>query len=111
MTNLQVLHVIKSPLTPSVGDVESGAEPYLVQEKPLGEPRPIRVIAIGAGASGLNLARQIDQYMTNVDLTIYEKSDDVGGTWYENRYPGCFCDIPSHNYQFTWSPNPDWTNL
>lgn len=85
--------------------------PYVVPDKRLGEPRHLRVIAIGAGASGLNLARQIDQHMNNVDLTIYEKNPEVGGTWYENRYPGCACDIPSHNYQFTWEPNPDWTTL
>lgn len=84
---------------------------YTVQEKPLGEPRPLRVIAIGAGAAGLNFARQVDRHMQNIDLTIYEKNADVGGTWFENRYPGCACDIPSHNYQFTWEPNPDWTNL
>lgn len=84
---------------------------YDIQEKPLGEPRSLRVIAIGAGASGLNLGRQIDKHMSNIDLTIYEKNPEVGGTWYENRYPGCACDIPSHNYQFTWEPNPDWTTL
>jgi cation diffusion facilitator CzcD-associated flavoprotein CzcO len=95
----------------SSSDPISGAQPYVVQEKPLGEPRPIRVVAIGAGASGLNLAHQVNQHMKNVDLTIYEKNDDIGGTWLENRYPGCGCDVPSHNYQFTWEPNPDWTNL
>lgn len=86
-------------------------EGYSVKEKPLGEPRQLRVIAIGAGAAGLNLARQVDKHMKSIDLTIYEKNPEVGGTWYENRYPGCACDIPSHNYQFTWEPNPDWTNL
>ncbi|KAL4805227.1 hypothetical protein BDV18DRAFT_153027 [Aspergillus unguis] len=40
-----------------------------------------------------------------------EKNDDIGGTWYENRYPGCACDIPSHNYQYTWEPNPDWSQF
>ncbi|KAL4947586.1 hypothetical protein BDW69DRAFT_204246 [Aspergillus filifer] len=84
---------------------------YTVKEKSLGTPRQLRVITIGAGASGLNLARQIDLHMSNVDLTIYEKNPDVGGTWYENRYPGCACDIPSHNYQFTWEPNPEWSTF
>jgi cation diffusion facilitator CzcD-associated flavoprotein CzcO len=84
---------------------------YAVQETPLGSTRPIRVIAIGAGASGLNLAHQVNKHMSNIELTIYEKNPEVGGTWYENRYPGCACDIPSHNYQFTWAPNPDWSAL
>lgn len=85
--------------------------PYTIQETPLGTARPIRVIAIGAGASGLNLAHKIQNHMQNIDLTLYEKNPEVGGTWYENRYPGCACDIPSHNYQFTWEPNPDWSAL
>lgn len=86
----------------------SANEPYQVNEKPLGEPRHLRVITIGAGAAGLNLARQVDKHMKNVDHVIYEKSPDVGGTWFENRYPGCACDIPSHNYQFTWEPCRSW---
>ncbi len=87
------------------------AEPYVVQETTLGEARPTRIIAVGAGASGLNIARRIDQYMKNTELVIYEKNPEVGGTWYENRYPGCACDIQSHNYQFTWEPNPNWSSL
>lgn len=95
----------------SYADRSNGAgETYVVAEKPLGEARQIRVIAVGAGASGLNLARQIDKHMKNVDLVIYEKNPDVGGTWFENRYPGCACDIPSHNYQFTWEPSTEWSH-
>ncbi|RHZ62629.1 hypothetical protein CDV55_105871 [Aspergillus turcosus] len=85
--------------------------PYTISEKVLGEARHLRVIAIGAGASGLNLAYQISNHMRNIDLIVYEKNPDVGGTWYENRYPGCACDIPSHNYQFTWEPNPNWSTF
>ncbi|CAK7204037.1 hypothetical protein SEUCBS139899_006788 [Sporothrix eucalyptigena] len=91
--------------------VSSHAEPYVVQETALGDARPVRIICVGAGASGLNLAHRIDQYMRNTELVLYEKNPEVGGTWYENRYPGCACDIPSHNYQFTWEPNPDWTTF
>jgi hypothetical protein len=96
---------------PVITQGTKGTPAYTVDEKPIGTPRPIRVIAIGAGASGLNFARQIEQHMPNVDLTIYEKNADVGGTWFENRYPGCACDIPAHNYQFTWEPNPNWSTL
>jgi hypothetical protein len=96
---------------PVITQGTKGTPAYTVDEKPIGTPRPIRVIAIGAGASGLNFARQIELHMPNVDLTIYEKNADVGGTWFENRYPGCACDIPAHNYQFTWEPNPNWSAL
>lgn len=59
---------------------------YEVTEAPLGTPRKLRVITIGAGASGLNLARQIEVHMGNVEHVVYEKNTDDGGTWFENRY-------------------------
>lgn len=58
---------------------------YVVDEHPFGEPRPLRVITLGAGASGLNVARQVGQHLKSVDLQIYEKNADVGGTWLENK--------------------------
>jgi len=84
---------------------------YVIDEHPFGEPRKLRIITLGAGASGLNVARQVEQHLKNVVLQIYEKNSDVGGTWLENKYPGCACDIPSHSYQYTWAPNPNWNNL
>ncbi|KIW33870.1 uncharacterized protein PV07_00685 [Cladophialophora immunda] len=87
------------------------SEDYTVSEEPLGTIRPVRVISIGAGASGINLAYQFTKNMQNSTLNIYEKNPAVGGTWYENRYPGCKCDIPSHNYQFSWEPNPNWAEV
>ncbi|EFW98457.1 steroid monooxygenase-like protein [Grosmannia clavigera kw1407] len=83
---------------------------YKVVEQPMGTARPIRIITIGAGASGLNVARNVKEHMQNVELQIYEKDGAVGGTWLENSYPGCACDIPSHNYQYSWEPNPTWTD-
>ncbi|KAL2013171.1 hypothetical protein VTN00DRAFT_696 [Thermoascus crustaceus] len=81
------------------------------QKNPIGTIRPVRIICIGAGASGINLAYQVQRHMKKTDLVIYEKNPAIGGTWYENRYPGCKCDIPSHNYQFAWEPNPDWQEM
>ena len=92
-------------------DITNPAHTYQVSESVLGEPRSLRLITIGGGAAGLNFAYQIEKRMQNITHVIYEKNPEVGGTWYENRYPGCACDIPSHSYQFTWEPNPDWTNL
>ncbi|KAK8042096.1 hypothetical protein PG993_006619 [Apiospora rasikravindrae] len=85
--------------------------PYTVVEKPLGSTKHVRIVGIGAGASGLNLIRTLRKQLTNCELVIYEKNRDVGGTWLENRYPGCRCDVPSHNYQFSWRPNPEWSNF
>ncbi|KAF5005536.1 hypothetical protein FDECE_8029 [Fusarium decemcellulare] len=73
--------------------------------------RPISVIVIGAGFSGIYCGVRIPERLRNVQLTIYEKNAGVGGTWYENRYPGCACDIPAHSYQYTFAPNPNWSQF
>jgi cation diffusion facilitator CzcD-associated flavoprotein CzcO len=44
-------------------------------------------------------------------LTIYEKNPALGGTWFENRYPGLACDIPSHVYQYTFEHNTQWSSF
>lgn len=44
------------------------------------------------------------------ELAIYEKNSKVGGTWYENRYPGVACDTPSSLYTFSWDPKWDWSH-
>lgn len=55
--------------------------------------RPIKVIVIGAGYSGIYHGIRIPERIKNCELVIYEKNAGVGGTWYENRYPGCACDV------------------
>lgn len=85
--------------------------PYTIQDVPLGTARKVRIIIIGAGASGLNAIRTFREHLTNFESIVYEKNPSVGGTWYENRYPGCKCDIPSHNYQFSWKPNHSWSSF
>ena len=44
------------------------------------------------------------------DFVILERADAVGGTWRDNTYPGCTCDVPSHLYSFSFAPNPDWSH-
>ena len=68
----------------------------------------LNVVIIGAGASGLCAAIQLGKQ--GIPYTIYEKNDEVGGTWYENRYPGCAVDTPNHFYQFSFEPNNNWPN-
>lgn len=65
-------------------------------------------IIIGAGVSGLLSAIKLDQAGLE-NWVILEKADDVGGTWHENDYPGCCCDVPSHLYSYSFAPNPDWS--
>ena len=70
--------------------------------------KKLRVITIGAGMSGIAMAYKMQERLKNVEHQIYERNADLGGTWFENRYPGCACDVPSHAYTFPWAPNPDW---
>ena len=61
---------------------------------------------IGAGLSGLVAAHRLQQ--AGVDYVVFEKNPDVGGTWYENQYPGCRVDNPNHNYSYSFAQRHDW---
>ncbi|KAL4800789.1 monooxygenase [Aspergillus venezuelensis] len=80
-----------------------------LREEAIHTERPVRIICIGAGASGLCLAYKLQRSFSNFELTIYDKNPAIGGTWYENRYPGCACDVPSHNYVYSFEPKADWS--
>ena len=70
--------------------------------------RKPRIAILGAGFAGMGMAIQLRQ--AGIDsFTIYEKADEVGGTWRENTYPGVACDVPSHLYSFSFEPNPNWS--
>lgn len=66
------------------------------------------VVILGAGVSGLCTGIQLLRAGIS-SFTILEKSDRVGGTWYDNQYPGAACDVPSHFYCYSFEPNPDWS--
>ena len=68
--------------------------------------RPFHVVIIGAGMSGLLAAHRLQQ--AGVPFTILEKNDDVGGTWYENTYPGCRVDVTNHVYSYSFAQRNDW---
>lgn len=67
---------------------------FTCKDEPIENQRPLRIRVIGAGYSGIYLGIRIPQRLRNVDLQIYDKNEGIGGTWWENRYPGCACDIP-----------------
>lgn len=65
---------------------------YELSRVPLRTARPLKIICVGAGLSGLNFAHEVETgAIQNCDLRIYEKNSGIGGTWWENRYPGCAC--------------------
>jgi len=67
----------------------------------------LRVAIIGAGASGICLGAKLRA--AGIPFTIYEKNKELGGTWFENSYPGCAVDIPNAAYSFSFAPNPAWS--
>jgi cation diffusion facilitator CzcD-associated flavoprotein CzcO len=72
-------------------------------------PEHVRVAIIGAGFGGLGAGVRLRQAGI-IDFVILERAASVGGTWRDNTYPGCACDIPSHLYSFSFAPNPNWTH-
>ncbi|HEV2239692.1 MAG TPA: NAD(P)/FAD-dependent oxidoreductase [Streptosporangiaceae bacterium] len=68
------------------------------------------IIIIGSGFAGLCMAIRLKQAGFH-DFVILEKDDDLGGTWRDNAYPGCACDVPSHMYSFSFELNPDWSRM
>ena len=71
------------------------------------QPVHTRALIIGTGFSGLGMAIALQKQ--GVDFIILEKADEIGGTWRDNSYPGCACDVPSHLYSFSFEPNPAWS--
>ncbi|TFK24823.1 FAD/NAD-P-binding domain-containing protein [Coprinopsis marcescibilis] len=75
------------------------------------EARPMKVIVIGAGYTGIISAIRFPQKVKNLDFVVYEANAGVGGVWYSHRYPGLACDNPAHCYQLTFEPNKNWSSF
>lgn len=100
----------ESPVSPDVSALIPQNKSDIVSSTYAHEPRPVRVIFIGAGLSGVAFAYKANQ-LEKVSYTIYDKNPDVGGVWFEHRYPGISCDVPAHGYSYTFRPNPDWSRF
>lgn len=72
---------------------------------PLPEHAPI--VVVGTGFAGLGAAIALQREGRR--FIVLERAGDLGGTWRDNRYPGCRCDVPSHLYSFSFAPNPEWS--
>ncbi|HEX6076514.1 MAG TPA: NAD(P)/FAD-dependent oxidoreductase [Micromonosporaceae bacterium] len=68
----------------------------------------VRVAIVGSGFSGIGLAVRLKQAGRH-DFVILERARDLGGTWRDNTYPGCRCDVPSHLYSYSFALNPEWS--
>jgi cation diffusion facilitator CzcD-associated flavoprotein CzcO len=71
-------------------------------------PRRARIAIIGTGFSGLGMAIRLKQAGIH-DFVVLERASEIGGTWRDNVYPGCQCDVPSHLYSFSFALNPEWS--
>jgi cation diffusion facilitator CzcD-associated flavoprotein CzcO len=70
----------------------------------------VQLAIIGSGFAGLGMAIQLKKAGYH-DFVVLEKAKDLGGTWRDNQYPGCACDVPSHMYSFSFELNPDWSRM
>ncbi|KAL5406667.1 hypothetical protein PMIN06_005567 [Paraphaeosphaeria minitans] len=83
--------------------------PLELEEHPVDEARNLRVAVVGAGISGIVAGIFLPAKVPNIDLVIYERNDDIGGTWHTNIYPGVRCDVPAHAYQATFEASDQWS--
>src|SRR5215210_6754128 len=68
----------------------------------------VRIAIVGSGFAGLGMAIRLRE-QGEEDFVVLERAGEIGGTWRDNSYPGCACDVPSHLYSFSFAPNPRWT--
>jgi cation diffusion facilitator CzcD-associated flavoprotein CzcO len=73
-----------------------------------GHAPEVRVAIVGTGFSGLGMAIRLKRAGIQ-DFVLLERAEDVGGTWRDNTYPGCQCDVPSHLYSYSFALNPNWS--
>lgn len=67
------------------------------------------VVIIGSGFAGMGAAVRLMEAGVR-DVVLLERAEAVGGTWRDNVYPGCACDVPSHLYSYSFHLNPDWSH-
>ncbi len=89
------------------GDDAAGVAPLAVADPVAKAAFP--VLVIGAGMSGLLAAIRLEQ--AGVPYTVIEKNAGVGGTWFENRYPGARVDVGNHFYSYSFHLDDDWTEF
>ena len=75
---------------PSVAHTSSQS---ILSGRSIDSVRPLKVICIGAGVSGILTAIRLPEKVKKLDLVIYDKNEELGGTWFENKYPGCACGM------------------
>lgn len=70
----------------------------------------VRVLVVGAGLSGICMAVKLRE-AGMLDFAVIDRAEEIGGTWRDNTYPGCACDVPSALYSFSFEPKADWSRF
>lgn len=73
-------------------------------------PASVHTLVVGAGFAGMAAAAAVLRAEPQADLLIIERADEVGGTWRDNTYPGCACDVPTSLYSFSFAPSAKWSH-
>lgn len=73
-------------------------------------PSSVQILIVGAGFAGLAAAATVLRDDPNADVLIIERAGEVGGTWRDNTYPGCACDVPTSLYSFSFAPSAKWSH-
>ncbi len=80
----------------------------MVENKNDNNIRHLPIVIVGTGFGGLALAVKLKDAGID-DFTLFERAEEVGGTWRDNTYPGCACDVASNLYSLSFAPNPNWS--
>ncbi len=80
------------------------------EERPAARTISTRIVIVGTGFAGLGMAIKLRQAGIT-DFVVLERARDIGGTWRDNGYPGCACDIPSQLYSFSFARNTEWSRV
>jgi 4-hydroxyacetophenone monooxygenase len=110
MMTVGVAEPVEDEFLPLLFD-QIGFKPQPVRKHEPGRTAPppdFKVLVIGAGLTGLGAAIKLGE--AGYDYVVIEKNEDVGGTWWENRYPGVGVDTPSHFYSYSFEISPEWTH-
>ena len=105
----RVTGISTPPFRAATAGADLAASPASRPAAPAPLPGHVRVAIIGAGLGGVGAGIRL-RGAGVTDFVILERAASVGGTWRDNSYPGCACDIPSHLYSFSFAPNPGWSH-
>ncbi|MGL4306857.1 MAG: flavin-containing monooxygenase [Mycobacteriaceae bacterium] len=73
-------------------------------------PQHVDLLIVGSGFAGMSIAAKTLAADPHADILVIESESEVGGTWRDNTYPGCACDVPTSLYSFSFAPSSEWTH-